>query len=99
MSLEKTSKPKIKRKWERESPCLNPLLGEKKPNGLSFKRMEKEEEVMQILIQLIQIGLNPSFSIIERRNPHSILSTTSGSLILLIHFISPLKGISLLPMS
>jgi hypothetical protein len=30
MSLEKTSTPKIKRKGERGSPCLNPLPGEKK---------------------------------------------------------------------
>jgi hypothetical protein len=61
MSLEKTSKPKIKRKGDRGSPYLNPLPGEKKPKRLPFRRIEKEEEEMQILIQEIQVGLNPSF--------------------------------------
>jgi hypothetical protein len=32
-SLERTSKPKIKRKEERGSPYLSPLLGEKKKKG------------------------------------------------------------------
>jgi hypothetical protein len=38
MSLEKTSKPKIKRKGERGSPCLNPLLGEKKSKGTPIQK-------------------------------------------------------------
>jgi hypothetical protein len=49
-SLERTSTPKMKRKGERGSPCLNPLSREKRPKGLPFRRMEKEEDEMQILI-------------------------------------------------
>jgi hypothetical protein len=50
-SLEKTSKPRIKRKRDRGSPCLNPFLGKKRPKGLPFSRMEKETDEMQVLIQ------------------------------------------------
>ena len=49
ISLEKTSEPKIKRKGDKGSPCLNPLPGEIKPKGLPFRRMEKERAEMQIL--------------------------------------------------
>jgi len=38
----------------RRSPCINPLAREKRPKGLfPLKMMEKDEEEMQILIQLI----------------------------------------------
>jgi hypothetical protein len=73
-SLEKTSEPKIKRKWDYGSPCLNPLSEEKKPKGLPFSKMEKEGEEMQVLIREIQIGLNPNFSKIANRKFYSILS-------------------------
>ena len=52
-SLEKTSAPKMNKKGERGSPCLRPFLGENNLKGLPLIRMEKEEEEMQILIQLI----------------------------------------------
>jgi hypothetical protein len=74
ISLEKTSDPKIKRKGDKGSPCLNPLPGEIKPKGLPFRRMEKDGVKMQILIQEIQMELNPSFSKIAKRKLHPILS-------------------------
>jgi hypothetical protein len=52
-NLERTSKRKINRKLERGSPCLRPLLGENSPKGLPLIRMEKEEDEMYNLIQLI----------------------------------------------
>jgi hypothetical protein len=73
-SLEKTSEPKIKRKGDYGSPCLNPLSEEKKPKGLPFSKMEKEAKEMQVLIREIQIGLNPNFSKIANRKFYSILS-------------------------
>jgi hypothetical protein len=48
--------------------------GEKNPKGLLFRRIENEVEEMKILIQEIQIGLNPNFSKIAKRKLHSILS-------------------------
>jgi hypothetical protein len=52
-NLESTSDPMMNRKGERGSPCLRPLFGENKPKGLALMRMEKEEEEMHNLIQLI----------------------------------------------
>jgi hypothetical protein len=74
MSLEKISKPNIKRKGKRGSPYPNPLPGEKNKKGLLFSRIEKDVEEVQILIQESQIGPNPSFSKIAKRKLHSILS-------------------------
>jgi hypothetical protein len=62
------------KKKERGSPCLNSFLGEMKPKGLPFKRIEKVREVMQARIQDIQVGLKPIFSMIAMRKDHSILS-------------------------
>ena len=42
----------IKRKGEKGSPCLNPLVGEINPYGLPLMRMEKEEEEMQAEIPI-----------------------------------------------
>jgi hypothetical protein len=73
-SLDKTSAPKMNKKGERGSPCLRPLVGEKSPKGLPLMRMEKVEEEIQTLIQLIQEEWNPSLLITERMKSHSILS-------------------------
>jgi hypothetical protein len=73
-NLERTSVPKINRKGERESPCRRPLLRQNRPKGLPLIRMEKEEEKMHNLIQLIQEGWKPNFFITNKMNSHSILS-------------------------
>jgi hypothetical protein len=73
-SLESTSDPRIKRKGERGSPCLKPLLGENNPKGLPFKRMEKDEEEIQSSIHCSQIAWNPKFFITARIRFHSSLS-------------------------
>ena len=94
MSLEKTSTSKMKRKWERGSPCLNPLPGEKRPKGLLFKRIEKEVDVIHILIHESQVGVNPSFSKIARRKLYSILSKAfSMSIFMNIKPPLPLLGL------
>jgi hypothetical protein len=67
-------KSQNKEKMRRGSPRLNPLSEEKKPKGLPLSRMEKEEEEMQTRIQESQIGLKPSFSIIDKSPLHSIKS-------------------------
>ena len=69
-SLDKTSEPKIKRKWERGSSCLSPLSGVKRPKGLPFSKMEKEAEVMQVLTQSSQIELNPSCFFCQKPSPY-----------------------------
>ena len=73
-NLERTSEPRINRKGEKGSPYLRLLLGENKPKGLPLIRMEKEEEEMHKLIQVIQEEWNPSCFITERIKTHSILS-------------------------
>ena len=82
ISLENTSDPKMKRKGERGSPCLRPLAGEIKPNGLPLMRMEKEEEEMHASIQPIQTPLNPSFFMMASRKGHSIWSNAFSMSIL-----------------
>ena len=71
-NLERTSEPSINRKGERGSPCLRPLLGENKPKGLPLIRMEKEEEEIHNLFQVIQKEWKPNLT--ESKNFHSILS-------------------------
>jgi hypothetical protein len=63
----------MKRKGERGSPYLRPLSRENLLKGLPFRRMEKEEE-MHNLIQLTQVEWKPRFSIIAKMKTHSILS-------------------------
>ena len=73
-NLERTSEPRINRKGDRGSPCLRPLLEENKPKGLPLIRMEKEEEEMHNLIQVIQEERKPNCFITERINSYFILS-------------------------
>ena len=42
----------IKRKGERGSPCLIPLVGEKVREGMSLTRMEKKAEEVKFIIQV-----------------------------------------------
>lgn len=58
-SLERLSEPIINRKWERGSPCLNPLEYLKYPKLDPFSKMEKEAEDKQLEIQLVKEGRNP----------------------------------------
>ena len=75
-NLERTSEPRINKKGDRGSPCLRPFLGDNKPKGLPLIRMEKEEEDMHNLIQVIQEEWKPNYFITKRINSHSILSKT-----------------------
>jgi hypothetical protein len=72
-NLERTSELRIKRKGERGSPYLRPLLRENKLKGLPLIRMVKEEEEMHNLIQVIQEKWKPNCFITKSKNSHSIL--------------------------
>jgi hypothetical protein len=68
----------MKRKGDKGSPCLRPLSGQKRPKVMQIRipliRMENDGEVMQIRIQLIHIGENPSLDIMAKIKLHSIWS-------------------------
>jgi hypothetical protein len=82
-SQNKTSVPRIKRKEERGSLCRKPCSRLKRLYELPLMKIEKEGEVMQIRIQLIQVGWNPSLNKITRIKIHSILSKVFSMSILM----------------
>jgi hypothetical protein len=48
-----------KRKGERGSPCLMPLIGEKVLEGTPFTNMETKDEELRLRTHLIHSSLNP----------------------------------------
>ena len=64
ISLLRPSAIRTKRKGERGSPCLIPLVGEKGGEGIPLTRIEKKVEEMRFIIHLIHNWWKPkSFKI------------------------------------
>lgn len=81
-TLDKTSLPRMKRKWDRWSLCLKPLHGMKNLWGDPLMRMEYATVELHSVIYWIQVRLKPRLCRTKRRNGHSIESNAFSMAIL-----------------